>query len=131
MQVIERPRLRKRVLALESGTHGSLHATTLTSLSQRYSSGYSREFIRESVMAWAARRWPELLVGRDACGIGFAAHSPSASVQVTCAGDGDYAWAFRGTGADGSGRVWETCVLVVGGQDHDLLTVRTGYAGST
>jgi hypothetical protein len=129
MQVIERPQLRKPTFAQESGPRTSLRATTLTVLSQRHSSGYSREFIRECVMSWAARKWPELLVGRDACGISFAAHSPCASVRVTCGDEGDYVWAFKGTGADGSGRLWETCVLVLGGQDHDLLTVRTGYAG--
>jgi hypothetical protein len=130
MQVIDRPQLRKCVFTPDSQSHGSLHATTLTALSQRHGTGYSREFIRESVMSWAAQKWPELLIGRDACALGFAAHSPCASVQVTCAGGGEYVWAFKGTDADRPGRVWETCILVLGGQDHDLLTVRTGYAGS-
>lgn len=129
MQVIERPQLHERIVARRPRSYASLCATTLTALSQRHSSGYSREFIRESVMSWAARKWPELLIGRDACGISFEAHSPCASVQITCAGDGEYAWAFKGTGTDGSGRVWETCVLVLGGEEDDLLTVRTGYAG--
>src|SRR5665213_752720 len=131
MQVIERQQLRKRVFVPECRTHASLRSTTLTALSLRQSSGYSREFIRESVMSWAARKWPELLIGRAACGISFAAHSPSASVRVTCASDSEYVWTFKGTGADASGRVWETCVLILGVQDDDLLTVRTGYAGNT
>jgi hypothetical protein len=130
MQVLERPRQRDRIVAPQLRPHAPLRATTLTALSQRDSSGYSREFIRESVMSWAARKWPELLIGRDACGLSFAAHSPTASVQVTCAGASEYIWAFRGTGIDGSGRVWDTRVLVFGGQDHDLLTVQTRYAGT-
>jgi hypothetical protein len=128
MQVIERPRLRDPIGERPPRRRTSLRATTLTALSQRHASGYSREYIRESVMSWAARKWPELLVGRDACGVAFAAQSASASVQVTCAGDGDYVWAFNGIGPDGSGRVWETRVLVLGGDDHDLVAVRTGYA---
>jgi hypothetical protein len=131
MQVLERPQQRDPAVERESKPHTSLRATTLTALSQRQGSGYSREFIRESVMSWAARKWPELLVGRDACGIAFAAHSTSASVQVTCARDGEYVWAFKGIGPDSSGRVWETCVLVLGGQDQDLLAVRTGFIGTT
>jgi hypothetical protein len=131
MQVLERPRQRDFNDAPAHREHARLRAMTLTALTQRHSSGYSREFIRESVVSWAARKWPELLIGRDACGISFEAHAPSASVRISCAGDGEYVWAFRGTGADGAGLVWETCVLVLGGQDHDLLTVRTGYSGST
>lgn len=131
MQLIERPPPRDHIV--ESGTRRctSLRATTLTALCQRHGSGYSREFIRESVISWATRKWPELLVGRDACAIAFAARSDSASVQVTFAGDGDgeYVWAFKGTGPDSSGRVWETCVLVLSAEDHDILAVRTGYTG--
>lgn len=129
MQVIERPPIRDHIV--ESGPRRctSLRATTLTALSQRHASGYSREFIRESVMSWATRKWPELLVGRDACQITFAAHSDLASVQVTCAGHGEYVWAFKGTGPDSSGRVWETCVLVLSAEDRDLLAIRTGYTG--
>ena len=129
MQVLERPRERNRATPPSSHGSTSLRTTTLTALTQRQGSGYSREFIRESVMAWAARKWPELLIGRDACGIGFQAHSDFASVHVSCAGDEDDVWTFKGTGAHGPEGMWETCVLVLGGQDHDLLTVRTGYRG--
>jgi hypothetical protein len=131
MQILEHPQQLKRVFTPDSGSHASLHAMTLTALSQPHGTGYSREFIRESVMSWAARKWPELLVGRDACAIGFAAHSPSGSVQVTCADEDEYVWAFKRIGADDSGRLWETCILILGGRDHDLLTVRTGFVGST
>jgi hypothetical protein len=41
MQVLERPQQRDPVVAWESRPHTSLHATTLTGLSQRHSSGYS------------------------------------------------------------------------------------------
>ena len=45
-----------------------------------------------------------------------------------CAGDDEFVWTFEGLGADASGRFWETCVLVLGGPEQDLLTVRTAYA---
>jgi hypothetical protein len=130
MQVLERPQQRERNFVGKSEPFAPVRATTLTALSQREGTGYSREFMRESVMSWAARKWPELLIGRDASGLSFEAHSCAASVQVTCASDEEYVWSFKGTHADNvAGRIWETCVLVLGGRDHDLLTVRTGYVG--
>ena len=131
MQVLERPGLRNRAAAPEHRPTTALRAATLTALTQRHGSGYSREFIRERVMSWATQKWPDLLVGRDACVVDFAAHAASASVQVRCASDGAYSWAFKGIGPDGSGRLWETCVLVLGAEDQDLLAVRTGYVGPT
>ncbi len=129
MQMLERPARHQRNHSRESRVASSLRATTLTALTQRHSTGYSREFMRETVMTWAAREWPELLIGRDAGGIRFEAHSPCASVEVTCAVDGEYVWSLKATRTDVAGRVWETCVLVLGAVDRDLLSVRTGYTG--
>jgi hypothetical protein len=108
----------------------SLHATTLTALLQNRGSGYSREFVRANVLAWAARKWPELFIGRDPCEPEFESHTESAGVTVTNADRGSYSWSFKGTHPDASAaRVWETRVLVLGDAEHDLLTVRTGYVG--
>ncbi|MBC7941977.1 MAG: hypothetical protein H7Z19_19840 [Chitinophagaceae bacterium] len=100
MQVTERPLLSDHIAESLPRLCTSLRATTLTALSQRHGIGYSREFIRENVMSWATRKWPKLLVGRDACEIAFVACSDAASVQVTCAGHGEYVWAFKGRRAD-------------------------------
>lgn len=108
----------------------ALRATTLTALSQNRGSGYSREFVRANVLAWATRKWPELFVDQDPCEPEFESHSGPTGVTVTTADRGGYSWSFKGTHPDASAaRVWETRVLALGDEEHDLLTVRTGYLG--
>lgn len=71
MLVIEIPVLDKRPAAHSVSVDATFRATTLTALAQPNSSGYSREFIRDGVLSWAARKWPELGIERRACEVGF------------------------------------------------------------
>ncbi|MEO7117197.1 MAG: hypothetical protein ABIZ18_15230 [Caldimonas sp.] len=102
--------------------------TTLTALLQDKGSGYSREYVREKVLSWATRKWPELFAGRSACEPNFESHTGYGDVKVTCTSSGSYAWSFSGRyPGKKADRYWETRVLVVGHDDHDLLVVRNGY----
>lgn len=105
-----------------------LQLTTLTTLLQNHGSGYSREYVREMVLTWAARKWPELFIGHSACEPNFESRTPSGDVKVTSTNHGSYTWSFNGRHPEKQAdRHWETRVLVVGNDDQDLLVVRTGY----
>jgi hypothetical protein len=127
-QAVRQPETAVRQKAQESPA--PVRPATLTALLQTRSSGYSREFLRESVLAWAARKWPELFVGRNVYEPAFQSHSGRSQIQVTSACDGNHAWSFKGIRPDVTGaRYWETRVLVLGNEGHDLLGVSTGYLG--
>jgi len=106
------------------------HPAALTALLQNQGSGYSREYLRESVLAWAARKWPEFFTGQDAFEADFERHCESSRVRVTDARSGSLAWSFSGIRPDlTASRLWETRILFLGRDDHDLLLVSTGYLG--
>ena len=96
-------------------------------------SGYSRDYLRETVLAWGARRWPDLFDGRNEYATDdLETELGSALVQVTSPRDSGLAWSFRGIrpGLTAS-RLWETRVLFLSQGDQDLLFVGTGYLGQT
>ena len=119
--------------ALRQGAESSVttaHPATLTALRQTRGSGYSREFLRESVLAWATHRWPELFIGHSACEPTFESRSERSQVRVTCARNGRYMWSLNGIRPDAKGnRHWHTRVLVLSDEEHDLVGVSTGYLG--
>ncbi len=109
----------------------TVHTTTLTALLQEGGNGYSREYLRENVLAWGARKWPDLFDGvNEYATDDLETRLGSSQVQVVGARDGGYAWSFRGTRPDlSASRLWETRVLFLGHGDQDLLFVSTGFLG--
>lgn len=113
----------------DSPARPATRPTTLTALQQSPGSGYSRDYLRESVLAWARSKWPELFAGRDAGEAGFEGRGESSRVQVAHGRRGS-SWWFRGVRPDLTGsRLWETRILFVGEEERDLLLVGTGYFG--
>jgi hypothetical protein len=111
---------------------GAPHPTTLTALLQSGGSGYSREYVRETVLGWGARKWPDLFAGRNEFEPDFETHLDSSRVQVASARNGGFAWSFKGVRPDlTASRLWETRVLFLGHGDQDLLLVSTGYLGES
>ncbi|MCE9660800.1 MAG: hypothetical protein K8R60_19905 [Burkholderiales bacterium] len=109
----------------------TLHTTTLTALLQDGGNGYSREYLRENVLAWGARKWPDLFEGRNEyADDDLETRLGASQVQVVSARDGGFAWSFRGIRPDlSASRLWETRVLFLGHGDQDLLFVSTGFLG--